>query len=706
MNLQLSRRPLCLLLSVFLLSFFICSLFFSKHKLLIAGAVILLCLILKVIVRKKDKYALLCIILLPIAFSLVFSYFSFDLSCRERAYSVSGRQRQATAVVIEKVGDYGYLVNYTAYLKYSDNDTANMKVRLVTHFASDYKTGDLLNITNAKITPSFTRLSLEDGYDLSKGVLCEVSCDVENQVELEKHDISLFPYTQSAALRAKLSIILARYLDGDSLALSKALIYGDKSSLSGDIKNAFSALGISHALAISGLHLGIIMGFLSAILEKLRLSKAARSIVILAAGLLYAFIAGLSPSVCRAYLMYSIYILAEFSRRRRDPPTTLITAVSLICLVSPNSVFDIGLHLSFFSTLGILTMATRVTRKIKKTVRFRFVNYVLSVCAVTVFANLFILPYSIYCFGYISLISPVSNLLFLPLITLMVYLAPCIIIFSFAPFIASAVAKAVETVSTIILFLCRESYSLAQVFLLSFENGFARFAGIFALTLIILCLLFLKRKHLCLIPFGLYLISVMCAYVACFALSYNNLFIVHITNGRSDALSFVYENRATLIENSYSDYSFLSGAIDCTQNDGVTKVNRVVITHFHENTPSTLNEILSSYPNIEILVVFSNDSDTAYSIQSSAEAHGVDICFCSYEETLELDYCTLTVNAAYGHSSHPEISIYFKSKNITLSYLAIENKTQAQINLAPVHGVKYEKYAEIKKTVVYKEKLT
>lgn len=702
MDLQLSRRPLCLFLFVFLISLFLCGLFFSPLKLLFAALILFILLILRFIIHKNSIYTFICIILIPVTFSLVFSYFAFDLSGYKKANDLSGKCNSAEAVIIEKVSDYDYATSYTAYLRYADGERANIRIRLTTSFSSDYETGDCLLINNVQIKPSFSSLSLEDGYDFSKGILCRAECGDESSLTLIKSGEAVFPYTHTASLRAFLSKTLARYLEGEGLAVSKALVYGDRSSLANDLKNSFAALGISHALAISGLHLGILMGFMTLILSLFRVRKPVRLIFVLLVGLFYAFIAGLSPSICRAYLMYAIYILSEFSRRKKDPPTTLVSAVSIICLLSPGSVFDIGLHLSFFSTLGILTVGTKVIKSINQAVPYRSARYVLSVCVISVFASLFTLPYSIYYFGYISLISPVSNLIFIPIITLIVYIAPFIIIFSFAPFIASAVAALARPLCIIIVFLCRTSYSFSDSFLLSFESDFARVLGVFAIVSIILCLLFLKRKHLSLIPFALYLASVMCVYLVSFFISYNNAEILYLSDGRSEAFAFVSGNRATLVENSYSSYTFLSGAIDAAEEDGVTRVSCLVITHFHDGTLSAVSRIIDDYPHIESIVVFSEDEDMIYAAKRSASKAGISFSSLGYGDILTSDSFSLTVSRKVT-SSHPPLSIYFEGYGT--SFLCSAEESACEISVTPLHGTSFESFGEIKKTLLYKEKL-
>ena len=143
---------------------------------------------------------------------------------------------------------------------------------------------------------------------------------------------------------------------------------GDRENLDSGIKHAYSRLGISHILAVSGLHLTIIVGGLGWILTQFHVPKKIRSLILIAGAFFFAWLCGFSASIVRAAVMLTFFYLADMVGERNDSSTSLFLAVFLIVCFHPNAVYDAGMWLSFFATLGILTVmptlsAVSVTRK-------------------------------------------------------------------------------------------------------------------------------------------------------------------------------------------------------------------------------------------------------------------------------------------------------------------------------------------------------
>lgn len=137
---------------------------------------------------------------------------------------------------------------------------------------------------------------------------------------------------------------------------------GDTTDLSDDSRDLFRNAGISHVLAISGLHVGIIAFVISIILWPLYIIGfgRTRSIIIIAAVWLYAMIIGLPASVVRAALMATIYLTGRLLQRRTSPLNSLALAALCILVVSPEALFQIGFQLSFAAVLAIILFAERL----------------------------------------------------------------------------------------------------------------------------------------------------------------------------------------------------------------------------------------------------------------------------------------------------------------------------------------------------------
>jgi competence protein ComEC len=154
----------------------------------------------------------------------------------------------------------------------------------------------------------------------------------------------------------RLTQIIAESFPADTFAFAKALLLGDKSDLSWSQSGIFSRSGISHIVAVSGLHVSILFALIYTLSGKMRFTAAIFGIPML---ILFACVAGLSPSIVRACIMQSVMILALLFRREYDPPSALATAVIVILFANPFSVVSVSFQLSCGCIVGIFLFSAR-----------------------------------------------------------------------------------------------------------------------------------------------------------------------------------------------------------------------------------------------------------------------------------------------------------------------------------------------------------
>ena len=148
---------------------------------------------------------------------------------------------------------------------------------------------------------------------------------------------------------------LTENLKGDELAIALALILGDKTLLDIEVKNSFTNTGAMHILAVSGLHVGIIMQILMFFLGRFPklISRKSAVIIVVVIIWIYAILTGLSASVLRAVFMFSVLVLSQLTERNYDAINTLFFTGFALCLWDPFTLFDIGFQLSFMAMFGI-----------------------------------------------------------------------------------------------------------------------------------------------------------------------------------------------------------------------------------------------------------------------------------------------------------------------------------------------------------------
>ena len=133
-----------------------------------------------------------------------------------------------------------------------------------------------------------------------------------------------------------------------------AILFGNKTYLSSEIKDLFTDGGIAHVLAISGLHISLIGAFLYAVFNHRPIPMWVAFAITVLMLVLYGFMVGLAPSVFRAVFMFSYRLLAKLLKKPYDMPTSLVVSAFLTCLLFPYMVLDSSFQLSYLSVAGII----------------------------------------------------------------------------------------------------------------------------------------------------------------------------------------------------------------------------------------------------------------------------------------------------------------------------------------------------------------
>lgn len=206
-------------------------------------------------------------------------------------------------------------------------------------------------------------------------------------------------------------------ITGDEGAIIEAMTIGYKAELPKRIKEQFARAGVSHILALSGFHVGIIyiilqLVFLSRIvLYRWQWITQILTILMLWA---YAFLAGMSPSLVRAVIMCTIFTISKLHTYKLLSLRALVIAAIIMFLIQPLLIFHVGFQLSYLSMLGIYLIGIPLC---KLYTGYTFIDRtVWSTIIITLTCTLFTLPIVAYNFGQIPVLSIITNLIFLPLV--------------------------------------------------------------------------------------------------------------------------------------------------------------------------------------------------------------------------------------------------------------------------------------------------
>lgn len=229
-------------------------------------------------------------------------------------------------------------------------------------------------------------------------------------------------------------------------AVVEALLLGQKRELSEEQRRNFRVGGLSHLLAVSGFHVGILFTLFSFCFffigrdSRFYLLRVVVPLLLLWG---YAFVVGASASVLRASLMLSLYALSKLVRREPNSYNTVAFAALMLVVIDPYALWDVGAQLSFVAVLGILYVNELSREPMRKLLRWQ--RTLLSIPLITLAAQLATLPLTLYHFYQFPLLFLVANVMALPLVYLILFLTlPVMLIYGSLGFEFTLLLKLLE----------------------------------------------------------------------------------------------------------------------------------------------------------------------------------------------------------------------------------------------------------------------
>ncbi len=227
--------------------------------------------------------------------------------------------------------------------------------------------------------------------------------------------------------------------DTKTQGILNALLFGQRILLDQETIQSYSNAGVIHILAISGLHVGIIymiLGFLFKPLNRIKNGKIINLLLILATLWFFAFLSGLSPSVTRAVLMFSILAIGKhFNQQASTLNTIAVSALILLCY-NPNYIFDVGFQMSYAAVISIVVLNPFFSYFYFS--KNRILKYFIGIILVSLAAQIGVLPLSIYYFNQFPVLFLVANILVIPLTFVILSLGILTLFFNF---ISSSIAS-------------------------------------------------------------------------------------------------------------------------------------------------------------------------------------------------------------------------------------------------------------------------
>ncbi|MDO9577373.1 MAG: DNA internalization-related competence protein ComEC/Rec2 [Candidatus Cloacimonadales bacterium] len=242
---------------------------------------------------------------------------------------------------------------------------------------------------------------------------------------------------------------------GKQAGFVKAITIGDRRDID-ETRQILNRAGLSHLLAVSGLHVGIISLVLFIFLCIIVPNRNAARIILIILLVIYGSVCNWSPSVFRAVLMISLFLISQILQRKVNTNNILFASFLIITALQPNQLFSAGFQMSFAAVFVLLNIMPEVRfLKLKKeeitalTVFKKIVNYLLILIVSSLVLNIFLAPITIYHFQQFGFNGLLGNLLGIPLIGLILPLALLIIFLPSITFLISIYQSAFQVLMLI-----------------------------------------------------------------------------------------------------------------------------------------------------------------------------------------------------------------------------------------------------------------
>jgi competence protein ComEC len=433
----------------------------------------------------------------------------------------------------------------------------------------------------------------------------------------------------------------------DAGGFCAAIILGNKSYVDSEIKLNFSRAGISHLLALSGLHLSVLAGALDMILRGFT-KKKTRGIILIISCFAFAIFTGLSASVLRASVMLAFVFAADIFGEENDSLTALFAAVWVILIFSGSAVYDVGFQLSAAATLGIIIVRPACDALFAKWKRPRknkllgairaVVKYFYGIFTMSAAAIIFTLPIIGYTFGEISLAGLWANFLFLPLASVLIVICTLLVPISYVPVLDAALAWACKLTSEAMISLAA-SVSDIRGISLSLRYPFVPYLlAVLALALVV-CI-FIKR--LSLLKIGAGVLALVLSFAVCFG-AYSGItsgdMTVRIGSDRSgEYVAFAADGESYIVDISTGGTEFVRDALESRKLFCETEIDNFIMTHYHDHHAGAIFRLCESVKIRRVILPVpetdGEEADLAY-ISETLSAKGIEMVLYTRGEAFE-----------------------------------------------------------------------
>ncbi|MDD5606634.1 MAG: ComEC/Rec2 family competence protein [Candidatus Pacebacteria bacterium] len=299
------------------------------------------------------------------------------------------------------------------------------KLLIITYPYFDIEYGDIIEVKGElKEPPIFDTFNYRT-YLKQQGIFTLMSFP-----KIERKDKVITPYSYLLSFKQSLRNIIYSNLSPPQRDILSAMLLGDKDRMSDDLKENLNIVGLRHITAVSGMHVTVLAGILMSLLLGIGLYRGQAFYFSLILIFLFIILIGFHSSAIRAGIMAGFLLLGQKLGRKSENSRLLIFVLALMLFHNPLALFyDAGFQLSFLAVAGIIYLGPYLQKKLRFLPKLGFVD-LKTILAMTLAAQIFTFPILLYHFNQFPIISPLANLLVVPIVYWIILLGFIFLFFS------------------------------------------------------------------------------------------------------------------------------------------------------------------------------------------------------------------------------------------------------------------------------------
>ncbi len=487
--------------------------------------------------------------------------------------------------------------------------------------------------------------------------------------------------------RQKVIHISNTLLPTQEAAILKGMLMGDHADFTEEMNEDFSRSGLSHLVAVSGMHVAILLMGLTYLLNLLRINRKIVNIIGMIAVIFYILIVGGTPSVTRAGIMAIIFLLASILDRQSDALTSLFIAALMMLIYNPMFLFSVGFQLSFCATSALLIFYQPVYMKLSF-LQDEFIHKkIYEVLIASIVVQIGTIPLTAYYFNGLSIVSLGANLVVIPLVSIALISGIVLVLMGFIHIILGQAVAGFTYVFLKLIGSTAHLFARLPFALVKVPSPNIIFCITYLLILFIVYNLLKGEKDKTKVKWSCYLFAVVivCAIVLQFS-QLNNIEVTFINVGQGDSALIRCNGGKTILidggENTVVPYLL---------KQGVGKIDVAIVSHYHDDHTQGILSVLDEMPVETLALPFREQGNELHDLFIQiAQDKQIPVYYLTKGDELEINKKTYmeviapdlfqTASERYGENDQSLVIRFHYGDSVYLFTGDIEKSTEEYIS--------------------------